>query len=51
MNEYDTEPVRSIWAKENYTFVPDEMGADIIMLNTCAMRGHAHRKVYGRVHA
>ena len=50
MNEYDTELVRSILAKENYSFINDETTADIVMLNTCAIREHAHRKVYGRIH-
>jgi tRNA-2-methylthio-N6-dimethylallyladenosine synthase len=50
MNEYDTELVRSILLKENFAFVKNELEADVVMLNTCAIREHAHRKVYGRVH-
>ena len=50
MNEYDSELVRAILKKENYEFVTDELEADIVMLNTCAVREHAHRRVYGRVH-
>ena len=50
MNEADTEIIRSILAKENFSFVKNEDDADIIMLNTCAIRENAHRKVYGRVH-
>ena len=49
MNEYDSELIRSILKKENYEFVSEELSADIIMLNTCAIREHAHRKVFGRV--
>jgi len=51
MNEYDSELVRTILKKEDYIFVPTEEDADIIMLNTCAIREHAHRKIYGKVHA
>jgi len=50
MNEYDSELIRSILKKENFEFVADEFKADIVMLNTCAIREHAHRKVFGRVH-
>ena len=50
MNEYDSELVRSILMKESYEFVGQEKEADIVMLNTCAIREHAHRKIYGRVH-
>jgi len=50
MNEYDTELVKAILSKEGYSFVQDELAADIVMLNTCAIREHAHRKVYGRIH-
>lgn len=50
MNEYDTELVKSILTKEDYAIVKTENEADIVMLNTCAVRENAHRKVYGRVH-
>lgn len=50
MNEYDTELIRSILQKEDYVFTKVESEADIVLLNTCAIREHAHRKVYGRVH-
>ena len=50
MNEYDSELVRSILKKENYEFVSDELKADIVLLNTCSVREHAHLKVCGRVH-
>ena len=43
MNEYDTELIRAILAKANYAFVPTEDEADIVMLNTCAIRENARR--------
>jgi len=50
MNEADTEIIRAVLAKEDFTFVKNEFEADVVMLNTCAIRENAHRKVYGRVH-
>jgi len=50
MNEYDSELVRSILTKAGYAFVREEAQADVVMLNTCAVRENAHRKVYGRIH-
>jgi tRNA-2-methylthio-N6-dimethylallyladenosine synthase len=50
MNVYDTELVQSILAKANYAFVPKEEEADVVLLNTCAIREHAHQKVYNRIH-
>lgn len=50
MNEYDSELIRSILLKANYSFVKSEVDADIIMLNTCAIRENAHRKIYGRIY-
>src|SRR3990172_2480135 len=50
MNVYDTELVCSILAKANYVLVPREEEADVVLLNTCAIREHAHQKVYNRIH-
>jgi tRNA-2-methylthio-N6-dimethylallyladenosine synthase len=50
MNEADTEIIRAVLAKEDFEFIHDELTADVVMLNTCAIRENAHRKVYGRVH-
>ena len=50
MNEYDTELVRSILAQANYALVPKEEDADVVLFNTCAIREHAHQKVYNRIH-
>ena len=50
MNEYDTELIKTILTQAEYKLVPNELDADVVMLNTCAIREHAHRKVYGRIH-
>ncbi|OGX36330.1 MAG: tRNA (N6-isopentenyl adenosine(37)-C2)-methylthiotransferase MiaB [Omnitrophica WOR_2 bacterium RIFCSPHIGHO2_02_FULL_50_17] len=50
MNSYDSELVCSILAKANYALVPTEDEADVVLLNTCAIREHAHQKVYNRIH-
>ena len=50
MNEYDSELVRAILVQGEFVFVKDELQADVVLLNTCAIRENAHRKIYGRVH-
>ncbi len=49
MNEYDSELVRSILKKSGYGEVEEAESADIILLNTCSVREHAHNKVHGRL--
>src|SRR5688500_5195798 len=49
MNEYDTELVRSLLATSGFTFTDDKETADVILLNTCAIRENAHTKVYGHL--
>ena len=51
MNEYDSEIVRSVLGQEGYAFCDQPEDADIIVLNTCAVRENAHRKVIGYIHA
>ncbi|HSB43732.1 MAG TPA: radical SAM protein, partial [Nitrospira sp.] len=46
MNEYDSELVRSLLKREGYVFTEDRERADIILMNTCAIRENAHTKVY-----
>lgn len=46
MNEYDSELVRTLLKREGYVFTEDRECADIILMNTCAIRENAHTKVY-----
>lgn len=50
MNEYDSELVRSILRATNeYEFTEKEADADVVFLNTCAIRENAHTKMYARL--
>jgi len=49
MNEYDSELVKSICGKSGHRFTDAEADADVILLNTCAVRERAHLKVFGRL--
>jgi tRNA-2-methylthio-N6-dimethylallyladenosine synthase len=50
MNVSDTEIVKAILKKDNYSFTDSEKEADIVLLNTCSVRENANRKVFQRVH-
>lgn len=50
MNEYDSELVKTIMEKdEKFVFVENEGDADIVLLNTCAVRENAYNKIRGRL--
>jgi len=49
MNEYDTELVRALLKARGFTFTDDRERADVVLMNTCAIREHAHNKVYGHL--
>lgn len=49
MNEHDTENIKAILEDMAYTESLDMAGADLILLNTCAIRENAHNKVFGMV--
>ena len=49
MNEYDSELVRSILLGNGFAEAGDQNSADVVLLNTCAVRENAHNRVYGRL--
>ena len=50
-NEADSEKLRGYLAAMGYGFTQDEFAADIIVVNTCAVREHAEMRVLGNVGA
>ena len=50
-NEADSERIRGMLADCGYGMTDTEEGADIIVLNTCAIREHAEQRVFGNVGA
>ena len=48
MNERDSEAVAVQLQTRGYTVVDDEKGADIVLLNTCAVRDQAEQKAIGK---
>lgn len=46
MNEYDSELVRSLLKNRGFAFTEDQEQADVVLMNTCAIREHAHNRVY-----
>ena len=49
MNVGDSELVASILNDAGFTITDQAEGADVILLNTCAVREHAEERVIGRV--
>jgi 2-methylthioadenine synthetase len=50
-NEADSEKIRGYLQLMGYEFTDDEFKADIIVVNTCAVREHAEMRVLGNVGA
>ena len=48
-NEADSEKIRGYLAEMGYGFTMNEFEADIIVVNTCAVREHAEMRVLGNV--
>lgn len=49
MNEHDTETIKGMLEEMGYAWVEDRREADIILLNTCAIRENAEDKVFGEL--
>src|SRR5215468_1444949 len=49
MNLADTELMRGQLARSGYTTAADPALADVILLNTCAIREHAEERIFGRL--
>lgn len=50
-NEADSEKIRGMLAEMGYDFTRSEREADVIVINTCAVREHAETRVFGNVGA
>jgi tRNA-2-methylthio-N6-dimethylallyladenosine synthase len=46
MNESDSELVRAMLKQEGFVFTEDRERADVVLVNTCAIRENAHKKIY-----
>lgn len=49
MNTYDTETIAGILELMKYKKTADENDADIVIINTCAIRANAEDKVFGEI--
>ncbi|MDD3341616.1 MAG: tRNA (N6-isopentenyl adenosine(37)-C2)-methylthiotransferase MiaB [Bacilli bacterium] len=49
MNEHDSENIKAILEEMSFTEIDDMEKADLILLNTCAIRENAHNKVFGMI--
>jgi tRNA-2-methylthio-N6-dimethylallyladenosine synthase len=49
MNEYDSELVKSILVQRGFELSDHFERADVVLINTCAIREKAHQKIYGRL--
>ena len=47
MNEHDSENIKAILESMGYIEIDEMEKADVILLNTCAIRENAHNKVFG----
>ena len=50
-NEADSERVRGLLSECGYTMTDTAEGADVVVMNTCAIREHAEQRVFGNLGA
>ena len=50
-NEADSEKLRGYLAQCGYAIVQEAEGADVVIMNTCAIREHAEQRVFGNLGA
>ena len=50
-NEADSEKIRGYLAMSGYAIAQEAEGADVVVMNTCAIREHAEQRVFGNLGA
>ena len=50
-NEADSERIRGMLAQSGYQICQEAEGADVVVMNTCAIREHANQRVFGNLGA
>ena len=50
-NEADSEKIRGLLAQSGYRMTGEAEGADVVVMNTCAIREHAEQRVFGNLGA
>ena len=50
-NEADSEKLRGYLVQSGYRMVSEAEGADVVIMNTCAIREHAEQRVFGNLGA
>ena len=51
MNEYDSNMVASMLEEHGFAEIDEPALADLIVVNTCSVRGKAEENLYQRIHA
>ena len=50
-NEADSEKLRGFLTQSGYSIVKEAEGADVVIMNTCAIRDHAEQRLIGNLGA